>query len=179
MNLLKKYYNEYIIPNLVKEYKYSNIHLVPKIEKIVVSAGLGLKAQNKLFLKKAIEEISLITGQYPKTTTSKKSIAGFKLRENILIGLVVTLRKNKMYSFLEKLIKLVLPRIRDFQGLNQLSFDKNGNYNLGISDQLIFPEIDYINVDQLRGYNISIITTTYNVQQSYTLLKEFGFPFKK
>ena len=179
MNTLKKYYYEYVIAKLYKEYNYSNIHLVPKIDKIVINAGLGLKAQNKIFLQKAVEEMRLITGQHPKTIQSKKSIAGFKLREDLLIGLVVTLRKNKMYAFLEKLIKLVFPRIRDFQGLNPLSFDKNGNYNLGIADQLIFPEIDYINVDQLRGYNISIVTTTLKLNENFTLLKELGLPFKK
>lgn len=179
MNTLKEHYKKFVISKLYKEYNYSNIHLVPKLEKIVINAGLGLKAQNKNFLQKAIEEIRIITGQHPKTILSKKSIASFKLREHLLIGLVVTLRKDKMYAFLEKLIKLVFPRIRDFQGLNPLSFDKNGNYNLGISDQLIFPEIDYVNVDQMRGYNISIITTSKNLNESFTLLKELGLPFKK
>jgi large subunit ribosomal protein L5 len=168
-----------VIPKLTSEFNYLNKHEIPKIEKIQVSAGLGLNAQNRVFLQKAIEEIRLITGQHPVITLAKKSIAGFKIREGIPLGLTVTLRREKMYSFLEKFIKLVLPRIRDFRGLNPTNFDGNGNYNLGISEQLVFPEIDYDNVEQRRGFNITIVTTAKTSTEAYFLLKELGVPFTK
>ena len=179
MSNLKNHYLENVIPKLVDEFQYKNKHEIPKIVKIQVSAGLGLNAQNRVFLQKAIEEIRLITGQHPIVTKSKKSIAGFKIREDIPLGITVTLRREKMYAFLEKFIKLVLPRIRDFRGLNPTSFDKYGNYNLGISDQLVFPEIDYDSVEQRRGFNITIVTTAKNSTESFLLLKELGVPFKK
>lgn len=176
MNLKNLYKND-VVPKLIKQFEYKNVHQIPKIEKIVVSAGLGLKAQNRNYLQKAIDEIRIITGQQPIITKSKKSIAGFKIREGMTIGLTVTLRKEKMYSFLEKFIKLVLPRIRDFRGLNPNQFDKYGNYNIGISEQLVFPEIDYDSVDQRRGFNITIVTTSNNKQEAFILLKELGLPF--
>jgi large subunit ribosomal protein L5 len=179
MSNLKKEYLEVVVPKLVKEFKYSNIHQIPKIEKIQVSAGLGLNASNRVFLQKATEEIRQITGQHPVLTMSKNSIAGFKIREGMPLGLTVTLRKEKMYAFLEKFIKLVLPRIRDFRGLNPKNFDKYGNYNLGISEQLVFPEIDYDSVEQRRGFNITIVTTAKNSTESFFLLKELGVPFAK
>jgi large subunit ribosomal protein L5 len=179
MTILKQYYLTNVIPKLVKEFKYSNKHQIPKIEKIHVSAGLGLNAQNRVFLQKAIEEIRLITGQHPILTNSKHSIAGFKIREGMPLGLTVTLRREKMYAFLEKFIKLVLPRIRDFRGLNTDNFDSDGNYNLGIAEQLVFPEIDYDSVEQRRGFNITIVTTAKNSKESLFLLKELGVPFKK
>lgn len=179
MTNLKEHYLTSVIPKLVDEFKYENKHQIPKIEKIHVSAGLGLNASNRVFLQKAIEEIRLITGQHPILTNSKKSIAGFKLREGMPLGLTVTLRREKMYAFLEKFIKLVLPRIRDFRGLTTTNFDKHGNYNLGIAEQLVFPEIDYDNVDQRRGFNITIVTTATNSKESLFLLKELGVPFKK
>jgi large subunit ribosomal protein L5 len=151
----------------------------PKIVKIQISAGLGLNAQNRTFLQKAIEEIRLVTGQQPILTKAKQSIAGFKIRQGMPLGLVVTLRREKMYAFLEKFIKLVLPRIRDFRGLNPNNFDKFGNYNLGISEQLVFPEIDYDSVDQRRGLNITIVTTAKNSTEGFFLLKELGVPFSK
>ena len=154
------------------------MHEIPKIEKIHISAGLGLNAQNRVFLQKATEEIRLITGQQPILTLSKNSIAGFKIREGMPLGLSVTLRREKMYAFLEKFIKLVLPRIRDFRGLNPTNFDRHGNYNLGIAEQLVFPEIDYDSVEQRRGFNITIVTTAKNATQSFFLLKELGVPFK-
>jgi large subunit ribosomal protein L5 len=163
----------------VKEFQYSNIHEIPKIEKIQVSAGLGLNASNRVFLQKATEEIRLITGQHPVLTVSKNSIAGFKIREGMPLGLTVTLRKEKMYAFLETFIKLVLPRIRDFRGLNPKNFDKHGNYNLGISEQLVFPQIDYDSVEQRRGFNITIVTTAKNATEGFFLLKELGVPFAK
>ena len=179
MSNLKKDYLEVVVPKLVKEFNYSNIHQIPKIEKIQVSAGLGLNASNRVFLQKATEEIRQITGQHPVLTVSKNSIAGFKIREGMPLGLTVTLRKEKMYAFLEKFIKLVLPRIRDFRGLNPKNFDKYGNYNLGISEQLVFPEIDYDSVEQRRGFNITIVTTAKNSTESFFLLKELGVPFAK
>ena len=179
MTNLKEHYLTTVIPKLVDEFKYSNKHQIPKIEKIHISAGLGLNASNRVFLQKAIEEIRLITGQHPILTNSKKSIAGFKIREGMPLGLTVTLRREKMYAFLEKFIKLVLPRIRDFRGLTTTNFDKEGNYNLGIAEQLVFPEIDYDNVDQRRGFNITIVTTAKNAKESLFLLKELGVPFKK
>ena len=179
MNTLKTHYKETVIPKLVQEFHYENTHQIPKLEKIQVSAGLGLNAQNRVYLQKAIEEIRLITGQHPIVTLSKKSIAGFKIRDGIPLGLTVTLRREKMYAFLEKFTKLVLPRIRDFRGLNPSQFDKDGNYNLGIAEQLVFPEIDYESVEQRRGFNITIVTTATNPYEGFFLLKELGVPFTK
>ena len=179
MNNLKNHYLENVVPNLVKEFKYQNKHQIPKLEKIQVSAGLGLNAQNRVYLQKATEEIRLITGQHPILTTSKNSVAGFKIREGMPLGLTVTLRREKMYAFLETFIKLVLPRIRDFRGLNPTNFDKYGNYNLGITEQLVFPQIDYDSVDQRRGLNITIVTTAQNSTEGLFLLKELGVPFAK
>jgi large subunit ribosomal protein L5 len=177
MNNLKSHYINSVIPKLVKEFEYQNIHQIPKLEKIHISSGLGLNAQNKVFLQKAIEEIRVITGQHPIITNSKKSIAGFKIREGVPLGLTVTLRREKMYSFLERFIKLVLPRIRDFRGLNPKNFDKHGNYNLGLSEQLVFPDIDFDTVDARRGFNITIVTTAKNSAEGFLLLKELGVPF--
>ena len=177
MSNLKDLYNKEVIPKLEMEFKYVNKHQIPKIEKIHISSGLGLNAQNRVFLQKAIEEIRVITGQQPLLTVSKNSIAGFKIREGMPLGLTVTLRKEKMYAFLEKFIKLVLPRIRDFRGLNPSNFDRDGNYNLGIIDQLVFPEIDYDSVDQKRGFNITIVTSAKTPKEAFVLLKELGVPF--
>jgi large subunit ribosomal protein L5 len=179
MNNLKNQYLDIVTPKLLEKFNYQNKHQIPKIEKIQISAGLGLNAQNRNYLQKAIEEIRLITGQQPILTTAKKSVAGFKIREGMPLGLVVTLRREKMYAFLEKFIKLVLPRIRDFRGLNPNNFDKYGNYNLGISEQLVFPEIDYDSVDQRRGLNITIVTTAKNSTEGFFLLQELGVPFAK
>jgi large subunit ribosomal protein L5 len=179
MSNLKKHYLEDVLPKLLEEFKYTNVHQIPKIEKIHISSGLGLNAQNRVFLQKAIEEIRIITGQQPIITKAKNSIAGFKIREGIPLGLTVTLRREKMYAFLEKFIKLVLPRIRDFRGLKSTNFDKEGNYNVGISDQLVFPDIDFDSVDQRRGFNITIVTTAKNPKEGFFLLKQLGVPFAK
>jgi large subunit ribosomal protein L5 len=179
MSNLKNHYLETVVPNLLKEFQYSNKHQIPKLEKIQISAGLGLNAQNRVFLQKATEEIRLITGQQPVLTISKKSIAGFKIREGMPLGLTVTLRREKMYAFLETFTKLVLPRIRDFRGLNPNQFDKYGNYNVGITEQLVFPQIDYDSVDQRRGLNITIVTSAKNSTEGLFLLKELGVPFSK
>jgi large subunit ribosomal protein L5 len=179
MSNLKNDYLNLVVPKLLEEFKYSNIHELPKLEKIQISAGLGLNAQNRVFLQKAIEEIRIITGQQPIITNAKKAIAGFKIREGMPLGLVVTLRREKMYAFLEKFIKLVLPRIRDFRGLNSKNFDKYGNYNLGISEQLVFPDIDFDTVDARRGFTITIVTSAKNSTEGFFLLKELGLPFEK
>ena len=179
MSNLKTHYLDTVVPNLVNEFQYPNKHQIPKVEKIQISAGLGLNAQNRVFLQKATEEIRLITGQQPVLTKAKKSIAGFKVREGMPLGLTVTLLREKMYAFLEKFTKLVLPRIRDFRGLDSTNFDKDGNYNLGITDQLVFPEIDYDTVEQRRGFTITIVTTAKNAKEGFFLLKELGVPFSK
>lgn len=175
----KKAYQSRIKAILKQRFKYENDHQVPKLVKIQINRGLGLGAQNKTVLQKTIEEIRIITGQQPIVTKAKKSIAGFKTREGMDLGVTVTLRNEFMYAFLEKLINLVFPRIRDFRGLNPDSFDEGGNYNLGIREQLVFPEIDYNMIDQPRGYTISIVTTAKTAEEGRVLLQEFGFPFKK
>jgi len=174
---LKELYKEKVIPNLITEYQYKNPQQVPKIVKVKLNRGLGLAAQNNNILKKSIEEFTLITGQKPLITLSKKAIAGFKIRQDQELGITVTLRNEKMYSFLDKLINLTLPQIRDFRGISSKSFDKEGNFTLGLKEQLIFPEINYDDVDQIRGFDITIVTTAKTKAESKTLLKEFGFPF--
>lgn len=179
MSNLKNEYNERILPKLRTEFQYKNIHEIPKIKKILISSGLGLNAQNRTFLQNAIEEFRLISGQHPILTKAKKSIAGFKIREGMPLGLMVTLRREKMYFFLEKFIKLVLPRIRDFRGLSPTNFDREGNYSVGIADQLVFPEINYDLVEQRRGFNITIVTTAKTKEEAYFLLSELGLPFSQ
>lgn len=169
-------YKETVIQNLKQKFEYKNIHQVPKIIKIQVNRGLGLDAQNNSILKKTVDEIRTITGQQPVITKAKKSIAGFKVREEMNLGVTVTLRSEKMFSFLEKLIHLVLPRIRDFRGLSAKGFDRDGNFNFGLREQLVFPEINYDTVDQTRGFNITIVTTAKTKNEGIALLKEFGFP---
>jgi len=176
---LKKQYNETIVPQLMKQYNYKNIHEVPKIEKIVINRGIGSASQNHKTVEAALTELGMIAGQKGIITRSKKSIAGFKLREKMPVGVAVTLRGDRMYGFLDRLIHLALPRVRDFQGINPKSFDKHGNYSLGLQEQLMFPEIEYDKIDQIRGMDISIVTTAKKQDEGLTLLKEFGFPFKK
>ncbi len=174
---LKKHYNEKIIPKLIEIFKYENSHEVPKIEKIVINRGMGDGAQNQKMLESSLKEISLIVGQKGVITRSKKAISGFKLREKMPVGVAVTLRGEKMYSFLDRLIHLALPRVRDFQGINPKSFDKRGNCSLGLEEQLMFPEIEYDKIDQIRGMDICIVTTAKKPSEGLALLKEFGFPF--
>lgn len=176
-SLKEKYKNE-IINNLINEFEYKNIHEVPKLLKIQVNRGLGAAASNNSTLQQSVQEIRMITGQQPIITKSKKAIAGFKLRENQPLGVTVTLRGNYMYSFLERLINLVLPRIRDFNGLSLNGFDKYGNYNFGLKTQLVFPEISYESVDQSRGFNITIVTTAKTKQEGASLLKNYGLPLR-
>jgi large subunit ribosomal protein L5 len=175
---LKSLYKEEILPNLFKEFGYKNIHQVPKIAKIKINRGLGLDGQNDSVVKKTVEEFRVITGQQPVVTKARKSIAGFKVREDMNLGVTVTLREEKMYSFFEKLIHLVFPRIRDFRGISTRGFDRDGNFNFGLTDQLVFPEVNYDNVDQTRGFNITIVTTANTKEEGISLLKAFGFPFK-
>lgn len=177
-NSLKQIYEEKICPELFKEFQYENIHEIPKIVKITINRGIGEAAQNVKVIDKSIEEFTYITGQKPIITKTKKSIAGFKIRENMPIGLKVTLRKEKMYDFLNKLINLSLPRIRDFRGISNKQFDGRGNYNLGLREQIIFPEINYEQIDHIRGMNINIITTAKSDKESLALLKKFGMPFR-
>lgn len=176
-NSLKQLYKNKICHELLQEFNYSNIHEIPKLIKITVNRGLGEAAQNAKALDNSIKEITLITGQKPIITKAKKSIAGFKIRDDMPIGLMVTLRKDKMYNFLNKLIHLSLPRIRDFRGISTKHFDGRGNYNLGLKEQLIFPEIEYDSIDKTRGMDINIVTTAKNDLESLALLKKFGMPF--
>jgi len=178
MEKFKKLFNETVAPSLKETYSFTNLQQIPKIKKIHINRGLGVSAQNTKILKKSIEEFRLITGQQPIVTKAKKANAGFKLREEIDLEIAITLRGKKMYSFLDRLINLALPRIRDFQGLDPEKFDKHGNYNFGITDQLIFPEIDYENVDQALGLNITIVTSTKTPKECLTLLKKMGLPFR-
>lgn len=175
---LKKYYVETIIPKLMEQFKYQNIHQVPSIEKMVINRGIGDASQNQKIVESSLKEIALIAGQKGVVTRSKKAIAGFKLRQQSPVGVVVTLRSSRMYSFLDRLIHLALPRVRDFQGIRPKSFDKHGNYCLGLEEQLMFPEIEYDKIDQIRGMDIAIVTTAKKQEEGLALLKAFGLPFK-
>ena len=174
---LKTYYFETIIPKLNDKFHYKNSFQAPRIEKIVINRGLGDASQNAKILDSSLKELTLIAGQKGIITKSKKAIAGFKLRQKMPVGVSVTLRGERMYGFLDRLINLALPRIRDFQGIKVKSFDGHGNYSLGLEEQLMFPEVDYDKIDQIRGMDISIITTSKNDQEGLALLKEFGMPF--
>jgi len=175
---LKKQYVETIVPALMTKFQYKNSHQVPKIEKIVINRGIGSASQNQKMVDSALKELGMIAGQKGIITRSKKAIASFKLREQMPVGVSVTLRGNRMYGFLDRLIHLALPRVRDFQGINPRSFDKKGNYSLGLEEQLMFPEIEYDKIDQVRGMDISIVTTATKQEEGLSLLQEFGLPFK-
>ena len=175
---LSKEYKEKIVPELTKEFNYSTVMQVPKLEKIVINQGLGAATQDKKLIETAINEITAITGQKAVATLSKKDIAAFKLRKKMPVGVMVTLRKDKMYEFLERLVRVALPRIRDFKGINS-KLDGRGNYTLGITEQIIFPEIDIDNVPKLQGMNITFVTTAKTDEEGFALLKKFGLPFKK
>lgn len=178
MARLKEVYTKEIIPQLMKEFGYKNVMQVPKLEKIVVNMGLGEAIQNVKILDSAAEEICTITGQKAVITKAKKSIASFKLRQGMPIGCMVTLRKERMYEFLDRLMNISLPRVRDFKGVSPKGFDGRGNYSLGIKEQLIFPEIDYDKVDKVKGLNISIVTTAKTDEEGRALLKILGMPFR-
>ena len=178
MERVKIKYKEIIIPKLVKNLNLKNIHQVPRISKIVINRGLGEAALNSNILDNSLNEITVLSGQRAVLTRSKKAIAAFKLRAKTAVGICVTLRGDRMYAFLDRFISLALPRIRDFQGINPKSFDGLGNYSLGLEEQLMFPEVDYDKIDQIRGMDISIITTAKTDNDGLLLLKEFGMPFK-
>ena len=174
---IKKMYKEQVVPALVKEFNYSSVMQVPVLEKIVINQGLGQAIGDKKILETAIEELTKITGQRAVTTRSKKDISNFKLRKGMPIGARVTLRQNKMYEFLERLVAVALPRIRDFKGIND-KFDGQGNYTLGITEQIIFPEIDIDKINKILGMEITFVTTAKTDEEAYALLKQFGLPFK-
>ncbi len=177
---LKGLYQEKVVPSLNQKYSYKNPMQVPTIEKIVINMGLGRLSdagKDKKVIEEAVEELGRITGQRPVVRAAKKSIAGFKLREGLPVGVAVTLRGNRMYEFLDRLVNLALPRVRDFRGVSSKAFDGSGNYTLGLREQVIFPEIDYSKVQHVKGMNISIVTTAKTDEEARSLLQEFGMPF--
>jgi large subunit ribosomal protein L5 len=178
MPRLKSRFKSQVAPALMKEFELKNPMAVPHIHKIVVNMGMGEATQNAKILDPAVNELGQITGQKPVTTKAKKSIAAFKVREGQAIGAMVTLRGDRMYEFLDRLVNVVLPRVRDFKGVSTKSFDGRGNYTLGLHDQLIFPEIDYSRVDKAKGMNVTIVTTAQSDDQARVLLKHLGMPFR-
>ena len=179
MTRLQETYQKEIIDGMVKKFGYKNIMQVPKIEKIVINMGIGEAKENSKVLDAAMNDLAIISGQKPVTTKAKNSIANFKIREGMPIGCKVTLRGGRMYEFLDRLINLALPRVRDFRGVNPNAFDGRGNYALGIKEQLIFPEIEYDKVDKVRGMDLIIVTTAATDEEARELLAQFNMPFKK
>ncbi|MCD8502113.1 MAG: 50S ribosomal protein L5 [Bacillaceae bacterium] len=179
MNRLQERYRNEIVPAMTEKFNYSSVMQVPKVEKIVINMGVGDAVQNSKVLDKAVEELADISGQKPLITKAKKSIAGFKLREGMPIGAKVTLRGERMYQFLDKLVTVSLPRVRDFRGVSKKAFDGRGNYTLGVKEQLIFPEIEYDKVDKVRGMDIVIVTTANTDEEARELLTQMGMPFQK
>ncbi len=179
MKTLKQRYDEEFVPALMKELNLSNQYQVPKIVKVVLNIGLGESTQNSKALENGVRDLQLIAGQKPVVTRAKKSVATFKVRKGMPIGAMVTLRGNRMYDFLSKLNGIVLPRIRDFRGLSEKGFDGRGNYNIGIRDQLVFPEMEYDKIDKVRGMNITIVTTAKNDMEAKALLEVLGIPFRR
>lgn len=179
MNQLKQKYQDEIVSSLMNKFNYKSVMQVPKLEKIVINMGVGDAVQNSKALDSAVEELSLISGQKPVVTRAKKSIAGFRLREGMPIGTKVTLRGERMYEFLQKLIAVSLPRVRDFRGISKKAFDGRGNYTLGVKEQLIFPEINYDKVSKVRGMDIVIVTTSNTDEEARELLSQMGMPFQK
>jgi large subunit ribosomal protein L5 len=178
MSRLKDRYEQDVAPALKKEFGYSNVMAIPKIEKIVVNMGLGEATQNAKIVDTGADEVARITGQKPVTTRAKKSIAQFKVRKGMPIGSMVTLRGDRMWNFLDRLISVALPRVRDFRGVSPKGFDGRGNYTLGLRDQLLFPEIDYMKVDKARGMNVSVVTTAKTDEEARKLLQLMGMPFR-
>jgi large subunit ribosomal protein L5 len=178
MSKLKQTYQDVVVPKLMEQFGYTNVHQVPKLVKVTVNRGLGEASQNAKALESSLAEIAKITGQKPVITRAKQAIASFKIRQGMPVGIMVTLRSDRMYNFLEKLIHLSLPRIRDFRGISPRSFDGRGNYTLGLKEQLLFPEISYDAIDQIRGMDISIVTTAKTDEEGRALLKEIGMPFR-
>ncbi|SET73284.1 LSU ribosomal protein L5P [Oceanobacillus limi] len=179
MNELKNKYQDEIVPSLMNKFNYKSVMQVPGVEKIVINMGVGDAVQNSKALDNAVEELSLISGQKPMVTRAKKSIAGFRLREGMPIGAKVTLRGERMYEFLQKLIAVSLPRVRDFRGISKKAFDGRGNYTLGVKEQLIFPEINYDKVSKIRGMDIVVVTTANTDEEARELLAQLGMPFQK
>lgn len=179
MNRLKEKYLNEIVPSMMEKFEYDSIMQAPKVDKIVINMGVGDAVSNTKNLDKAVEELTLISGQKPVITLAKKSIAAFRLREGMPIGTKVTLRGERMYDFLDKLVTVSLPRVRDFRGISKKSFDGRGNYTLGVKEQLIFPEVDYDRVDKVRGMDIVIVTTANTDEESRELLTQLGMPFQK
>lgn len=175
----QKTYNEIVVPQLVKEFGYTNVMQVPKLVKIVVNIGAGDAKVDSKYIDSAISELSQITGQQPLMKKAKKSVAGFKVREGMPVGAMVTLRGPKMWEFFDRLVSIVLPRIKDFQGVSDKAFDGRGNYNLGLKEQLIFPEINYDKVTRVRGMNVSFVTTARTDEESHAFFKAMGMPFRK
>lgn len=178
MDLREKYYKD-VRDKLLERFKYKNIHQVPKIEKIAVNMGLGEAVANPKIIDQALVELAQITGQKPKICKARKSIAGFKLRKGMPIGVMVTLRGKRMYDFLVRLIHVALPRVRDFKGLPRSGFDGRGNYTLGLADHTIFPELDLSKVEKVKGLSVTIVTTAKSDEEAYELLKEMGMPFRR
>lgn len=176
---LKEKYSTEVVPSLMEKFQYRNVMEVPKLEKIILNMGLGEAKENPKILESAIEELGIITGQKPVVTRAKKSVANFKLRDGMAVGLKVTLRGAKMYEFLDKLMNISLPRVRDFRGVSSTSFDGRGNYALGVKEQLIFPEIDYDKIDSIKGMDIIVVTTANTDEESKEFLTLMGMPFKK
>jgi len=179
MSWLKEYYLNEVRPRLMERFNYKNIYEVPKVEKICVNMGLGEATINPKIIDQAIVELAQITGQRPKICKARKSIAGFKLRKGVPIGVMVTLRKNRMYDFLTRLINVALPRVKDFKGLPKSGFDGRGNYTFGITDHTIFPEVDSSKVEKIKGMSVTIVTTAETDEEAYELLKELGMPFRR
>ena len=176
---MHKTYNSEVVPLLKKKFNYNNRHQIPTISKVTLNIGLGEAVQNPKVVEAAGKQLGLIAGQKPVITRAKKSIAGFKLREGMPIGCMGTLRNNQMWYFLDKLLHVAMPRIRDFRGITPKAFDGSGNYNIGIKEQLIFPEIEFDDIDHVRGMNISIVTTANTDEECFAMLQDLGFPFRK
>jgi len=176
---VKEKYKKEIIPQLMKEFKYTNPMAVPRLEKIVINMGLGEATQNIKVLDAGVEQVAMIAGQRPLVTRARKSVASFKLRTGMPVGCFVTIRGDRMYEFFDRLVNTALPRVRDFRGLPTKSFDGRGNYTLGIQDQLIFPEIDYTKVEKIKGMNVTIVTTAKTDEEARKLLETLGFPFRR
>jgi large subunit ribosomal protein L5 len=175
---LRKKYKAEIIPQLMKDFSFKNVMQVPKLERIVINMGLGEAVQNAKLIESASEELKAITGRKPVITRAKKSIATFKLREGMPIGVMVTLRGEQMYDFLDRLVSIALPRTRDFKGISPKAFDGRGNYTLGIREQIVFPEINYDKIDRIKGMNVTLVTTAETDEQGRALLKSLGMPFR-
>lgn len=178
MSQLKTYYENEVVPKLIETFKYKNVMQVPRLDKIILNMGLGEAINNMKLLDSAVEELKIIAGQKPVITRSKRSIAAFKLREGMPIGCMVSLRRNRMYDFFNKLVNIALPRVRDFRGISGKAFDSRGNYTLGIKEHIIFPEIEYDTIDKIKGLNVTVVTTAKTDEEGKELLKLLGMPFR-